>query len=412
MDPATTRVVLKLQLDNVDAILKTLPKTDSNGAVNSERVAFAALHHEVLKKWDSMRGQIFAHSITREENAGRETYKKLLSEEQQAEHNHDMACRQAGKPVPQRPAVLHRRTVHEGAANQNSKAVNGKTLSDKYLCFGLTGMQTILSKTKLVPAKKRPAEDDQSSTLTPTDFKRARVDEGDDEDGTSVTPYASKTSSKKRAAPLDPAILREDEDGRTRRVKLDKPADEPLLGDRVQSAEAEILFATCSSCLHMHATRDVLQLPCKDDGDVEVHVYCRECLTRLFQCSIADTSYFPPRCCSKIISAISCVPFLPPAVFSSFVAKKDELEMVDRTYCSNKTCSNWVRSADIVAGIATCAGCAQKTCVTCKNKQHHGLCLDDKDVKELMGVAKAKRWQRCPQCKEMIELERGCYHIT
>lgn len=56
MDSATAQVVLKLQLDDVDAILKTLPKTDKNGAVNSERVAFAALGDELLRKWNNLRG--------------------------------------------------------------------------------------------------------------------------------------------------------------------------------------------------------------------------------------------------------------------------------------------------------------------------------------------------------------------
>jgi hypothetical protein len=86
--------------------------------------------------------------------------------------------------------------------------------------------------------------------------------------------------------------------------------------------------------------------------------------------------------------------------------------MLDRTYCSNSTCSKWIRPVNIAAGIATCAECYQKTCVTCKKKQHDGLCLEDKDVKELMSVAKAKRWQTCPSCKEMVELDKGCYHIT
>jgi hypothetical protein len=302
--------------------------------------------------------------------------------------------------------------VRRNTADQKPEALNGNTLTEKNLLFDLIGLQTAPSKAEKAPGKKRPAEDDLRSTMEPNNLKRARVDNVDDEDSDSILPEAGTTTQKKRSARLDPAILREDEDGRTKRVKLDKLVDVPLLVGRDQSAQAATLSATCSSCLDMHATRDMLQLPYKDDGDDEPHAYCRECLTRLFECSITDTSHFPPQCCSKIIPIISCIPFLPPATFSRFVAKREELENLDRTYCSNSTCSNWVRPANIVAGIATCVECAQKTCVTCKSKQHDGLCIEDKDVKALMNVAKAKRWQTCPSCKEMIELERGCYHIT
>jgi hypothetical protein len=85
MDGATARVVLKLQLDDVDAILKTLPKTNNSGVINSERVAFAALREELLNNWHNVHGQVFAYSIIREENAVQEAFERLLSEEQQAE---------------------------------------------------------------------------------------------------------------------------------------------------------------------------------------------------------------------------------------------------------------------------------------------------------------------------------------
>ncbi|CAN9328659.1 unnamed protein product [Alternaria alternata] len=412
MDSATAQVVLKLQLDDVDAILKTLPKTDKNGAVNSERVAFAALGDELLRKWNNLRGQAFARNIVQEENSSREAYKKLLGEEQQAERDHDLACRLSGKPVPQRPAVQHAYAMYKNVADQKSEPVNDKTLADKDLHSDLTSMQTKPSKNGLLSGKKRLAEDDLKPDLGPNSFKRARVDDAKDEDDNSITPNIRTTTSKKRTVSLDPAIFRENEDGRTKRAKLDNPTNESLLSGHDGTAQTGTLSATCSSCLDIHAACNMLQLPCRNDGDVEAHAYCRECLTRLFECSITDTSHFPPRCCSKIIPIFNCIPFLPSAVFSRFVAKREELEMVDRTYCSNKTCSNWIRPASIVADTATCAECAQKTCVTCKNERHDGLCPEDKDVKKLMGVAKAKRWQTCPKCKEMVELERGCFHIT
>ncbi|CBX95778.1 hypothetical protein LEMA_P029300.1 [Plenodomus lingam JN3] len=174
-----------------------------------------------------------------------------------------------------------------------------------------------------------------------------------------------------------------------------------------------ITHRTCSSCLDSHPEHDTLELPCKGDDDVKPHAYCRECLEGFFESSVTDPSHFPPRCCSKMISLSSCAPFLSASLIARFVARKEELETPNRTYCSNAECSAWIRPAQILAGVATCDQCAQQTCALCKSKAHIGhLCPEDQDVKELMIIAQHKRWQTCPNCKEMVELEQGCFHIA
>jgi hypothetical protein len=127
-----------------------------------------------------------------------------------------------------------------------------------------------------------------------------------------------------------------------------------------------IRYGTCISCLDRHPRHDLLQLLCRDEPYTDAHAYCRDCLTRLFDSSITDPSHFPPRCCSKIFLLFNCIPYLPQALFSRFVDKREELETPNRTYCSNAKCSQWIRPSNIVGGVATCLGCAQKTCTTCK----------------------------------------------
>jgi hypothetical protein len=246
----------------------------------------------------------------------------------------------------------------------------------------------------------------------------------------------------------DIAVLVEDEDGNTKMVKLsdlasmlgfdglitvtstlcvdlaDRPEPDDdavpsspatVCGSNNIKAEDEVAVirhGTCTSCLDMFPESDMLQLSCKGAGDTEAHGYCRDCLARLFEYSITDTSHFPPRCCTKIVPFFSCVPFLPHSLLSRFVAKREELETPNRTYCSDVDCSKWIKPVNITEGVATCRECGSKTCETCKSKQHDGLCPEDKDVKDLLGVAQRQQWKACPDCKEMVELEGGCYHIT
>jgi hypothetical protein len=85
MDPATARIALKLQLDDVDAILKTLPPSSDDAAAMGEVAAFRSLRNELVRKLHEVNGQCFAYKVLKEENNNRLAFKRLLSEELQAE---------------------------------------------------------------------------------------------------------------------------------------------------------------------------------------------------------------------------------------------------------------------------------------------------------------------------------------
>jgi hypothetical protein len=378
-----------------------------------------------------------------------------------------MACRFAGRPVPECPTVSNKRAANGHDADEKAKSVNGNTLAIKKLRFDLSSTQTASSKLEPQPSKKRPAADDLRPAPPTSYFKRARVEDTEDQGEKPVASRVRPITPNKRTAFVNPAVLREDEDGRTKRVKLTRvspgvtiededgltrtvkksdlasvlgldgmvtvaavtsvdPSDTPEPDGALSSPNivcgsdheetkdrvAATRKGTCTSCLDMFPKGDMLQLPCRDDGDTEAHGYCRDCLTRLFESSMTDTSHFPPRCCTKIVPLFSCVPFLSHGVLSRFVAKREELETPNRTYCSNGSCGIWIRPVHITGGVATCGDCKTKTCATCKSRQHDGLCPEDKDVKKLLDVAQKQHWKACPDCNEMVELERGCYHIT
>lgn len=85
MDLATTRMALRLQLDDVDAILKTLLTTNKDITATSEATAFRWLREELVRKWQEVSGQLFAYNVLKEENNNRSAFQRLLIEEQQAE---------------------------------------------------------------------------------------------------------------------------------------------------------------------------------------------------------------------------------------------------------------------------------------------------------------------------------------
>ncbi|KAK7191700.1 IBR finger domain-containing protein [Paraphaeosphaeria sporulosa] len=166
----------------------------------------------------------------------------------------------------------------------------------------------------------------------------------------------------------------------------------------------------CSGCSEVLGEGDILQLSCASEG-AQKHAYYRTCLQDMFEGAIADSGCFPPRCCDPL-ELFHCMPFFSEDLIVRFREKKEELGTPHRTYCSKAECGKWIKPVDIEAGVATCSTCAQETCTSCNAALHDGLCREDEDVKALLTLAEQRRWKSCPECKNMVELRSGCYHIT
>ncbi|KAH8883133.1 hypothetical protein GQ53DRAFT_664268 [Thozetella sp. PMI_491] len=162
---------------------------------------------------------------------------------------------------------------------------------------------------------------------------------------------------------------------------------------------------TCLICTEEHLVENVSQCPCS-------HEYCRECLQNLFRASFTDQSLFPPRCCSQLIPIEPNRSLLSPQIIGEFKAKELEFNTKDPTYCSQPTCSTFVPPQLVKGDVAVCPNCSTKTCTICKTQSHSGDCPKDTATQELLRVAEENGWQRCSHCRRVVELSRGCYHIT
>lgn len=154
--------------------------------------------------------------------------------------------------------------------------------------------------------------------------------------------------------------------------------------------------------------RDTLTLECQPEG----HTYCQGCLVDLFRSSIHNTALFPPRCCNITVPLEICRALLPKELIKEFDLKVEELATPNPTYCSNGECSSFIRPSEIKADVGSCVFCKTRTCIRCKSPEHTGLCPSDPHVQLLMDVAKRSKWQQCSNCKNMVELEQGCFHMT
>lgn len=176
--------------------------------------------------------------------------------------------------------------------------------------------------------------------------------------------------------------------------------------------EAEVQ-ADCCACGESKPAKKTMELQCS-------HVYCHDCIIDLFDFSLhKDSTLFPPRCCKETIplylnmdSLEGCHSTLTPDLLAAVEAKKVEYETANATFCSETKCGKLVPDKNISGGIATCSLCTMETCTTCKGKSHEGLYPEDDDTNLFMVTAGKVKWQQCSNCKNMVELDVGCFHIV
>lgn len=172
----------------------------------------------------------------------------------------------------------------------------------------------------------------------------------------------------------------------------------------IRIPQPEPVMAKCTACQEEHRVCFTAKAPC-------YHTYCRGCLENLFKQSMKDESLYPPRCCKNPIPVESIRGLLTKELTADFINREEEIETKDRTYCHVATCSTLIRPYTINGDLAHCPRCRATSCTECKAKFHDGACPRDDGLDLLLETAKVQKWQRCSECKRMVELKQGCNHI-
>ncbi|KAF3289242.1 hypothetical protein TWF970_011610 [Orbilia oligospora] len=149
------------------------------------------------------------------------------------------------------------------------------------------------------------------------------------------------------------------------------------------------------------------------------HSFCNDCLVRLFDLSLTDPAHMPPRCCqsSQHIPLQHVDKLLSRKTKILWNKKYQEYTTVNRRYCPATDCGEWIKPTDFstVEGVevGTCPRCKMAICGLCGLKEHgKEECPKDDFLNQVRELGKELGWQRCYSCRAMVELERGCNHMT
>ncbi|KAF5599275.1 IBR finger domain-containing protein [Fusarium pseudoanthophilum] len=183
--------------------------------------------------------------------------------------------------------------------------------------------------------------------------------------------------------------------------------------DPATQEPAQTETGDCAACYTEGLPVTILQeVPCGDP-------YCIPCLIHIFETSLSLASYFPARCCDEEIPLEAIEAHMRQSDVQRYREKLLEHRTINRTYCSNRQCLEFIPPNNTSDGgepcyghEAECPACKEVTCTTCKAKGHTGACEKQVDLSQTLNLAESEGWKRCSRCRHLIEKIDGCVHIS
>ncbi|KAG6910456.1 hypothetical protein DXG01_010381 [Tephrocybe rancida] len=156
----------------------------------------------------------------------------------------------------------------------------------------------------------------------------------------------------------------------------------------------------CTSCGDPVKPYAYLNGPCG-------HAYCGTCVSDLIKAAIRDESLYPPRCCAQPFPHAAVIPFISSKLLETYKMKRMELDVpaASRVFCPTPTCSTFLGSSEATQKDIKCEKCGISVCSKCRQAAHPGNdCIENQSMVDLRKLAKSEKWQTCPGCKAIVEL--------
>ncbi|GJU56846.1 zinc finger, C6HC-type containing protein [Tanacetum coccineum] len=157
------------------------------------------------------------------------------------------------------------------------------------------------------------------------------------------------------------------------------------------------------------------------------HLFCFDCIRGHVAAKIQEnitTVRCPDPNCKGIIGPEACRLIVPKEVLDRWEDALCESLILgaEKFYCPFKDCSAMlVNDGGEAVTSSECPHCYRLFCAQCKVAWHSEMsCSDfqrwkkgeiDQSDAMMMGLAKNKKWKKCPRCSYYVELASGCLHI-
>lgn len=185
----------------------------------------------------------------------------------------------------------------------------------------------------------------------------------------------------------------------------------------------------CAFCIEECPISSALSTPCS-------HYICHSCVTRNVEVCTRDETTYPPNCCGNRFPSRDLINLLEDSSLKAKYKTKCieySMPLADRIYCYKCTDflgSKWTgasSSSSLFSSIFKfassststrsvahetlhCRRCLVNTCTACGVVHPSGGCPEREDF-AFQQLFAERKWQKCPNCKAVVERISGCYSI-
>ncbi|KAF0441775.1 E3 ubiquitin-protein ligase arih1 [Gigaspora margarita] len=194
----------------------------------------------------------------------------------------------------------------------------------------------------------------------------------------------------------------------------------------------------CNSCYDKFSTFDLsadLDKMATSSANLGIvldcrHGFCLACMKNYLNSVLKDDVVdFPIKCPLRCIDVNIGERIIEKSLtkedLENYYLKMTVSSIKNKIYCPNKKCSAMIdydHDESQPTYSLICPMCHESFCPLCRVSWHKDLTCEEYQAlplherspedREVLNLAKNERWQRCPKCNMLVQLETGCNHIT
>ena len=398
MDDNTAATVLKIQLDDINELLRNEIIHHQAAEPSDLQLALEMYQRDLHGRESLLHDRRVASSFATAVDLDEEAIDLARREEAVCVTDHSLARRLSGlNPLPSQPQLSATRPEDQSPSQESASLNRLGTLAPDFVfpvpCGTPFSKNPHASRNNTLSKSSQPPSPRGDTLKTDYNVFEAASERVDTKRKRSASPesnlHASATGS------LSTSGVRYEQ------TEFDSPTIK-----RKKLSHPKSGVTDCAACGDESMESNLVRTACD-------HMYCHDCVAAFLESALRMDSTFPPACCDLPLTLSIIERSVSLDQIKRYKERQDAIAAACTLRCAHDGCKTIISHTDIQGAKGCCPVCSEHTCLNCKLEWHEGQsCKDEVEREKLINLAASEGWQVCYRCRTCVGISSGCNHIT